>query len=70
MKLTTMHQLLMGAMVTLCLIFALRGVLAFAGGGGALDLAMGLIAVVVGAGVVAYLRQFRRKLAKRSPSNG
>jgi len=68
MKLTTVHQVLMGGVVALCLIFAVRGVMSFARGGAAIDLAGGLTAVVVAVAVGVYLRNFRRKLAVRRPT--
>lgn len=51
------HKILMGAAIALGALFALRAFVLFARGGAAIDLGMGLGALVVTALLVAYVRK-------------
>jgi LPXTG-motif cell wall-anchored protein len=62
LRLTTVHQLLIGAAIALGALFAVRAVILFAGGGGKINVALALAGVALAVGGLAYLRRFRRKL--------
>lgn len=66
MKLTFVHQILIGSAIALCAIFGLRSLVvgARAGDAGTIVLGVASFAAMVGLGL--YLRYFRAKLAAQS----
>lgn len=62
MKLTTMHQVLIGGAIALGAVYALRSLWLFTRGGQALQIAMAVAAAALAVGLTLYLRRFRKKL--------
>lgn len=69
MKLTTMHQLLIGGAIALGAIYALRSAWLFTRGGQLIEIGMGLGGAALAVGLTLYLRRFRQKLrSDQAPS--
>jgi LPXTG-motif cell wall-anchored protein len=67
LRLTTVHQLLIGGAIGMGVLFALRAVLLFARGGDSSNLALAGAGFALAVGAGLYLRHFRRKLRKDAP---
>jgi peptidoglycan/LPS O-acetylase OafA/YrhL len=66
-KLTTLHQILMGSFALLGVIFALRSGYLLAAGEGAAHAALAAAGLIVAGGAALYLRGFRKRLLERRP---
>jgi hypothetical protein len=64
MKLIVAHQILIGSAIGLAAIFAIRAIVLFARGEGALNLALAAAAAAVGGALGVYLRSVRAKWAQ------
>ena len=66
MNIRTVHQILIGSSIALCVIFSLRGFVLFFQGQGARPIIGAVLSAGVAVGLALYLRRFREKL--RAPS--
>lgn len=67
MKLTAVHQILIGSAIGLCAIFGLRSIVVGARDGSALLIALGVASLGACAALSLYLRRFRQKLRDQKP---